>query len=849
MNNKGVGHVICPNRFAFSAVGLAFLLLCTATNQAAGQDQPQIPAGELTDEHVLKAIDAIVEELYARKDPQRFWDPIKPPSGESTTQGGGYTALTVLSLLYAGQSYQDPRLRDAIDYLADYSMGGTYAVSVRTAVWAKLPDRFQDQLGADVRWLLDGFSPKAAGWTYQQQPNTTVRDNSITQFGALALWEAVKRGARINPALWRAMEERFVQMQTPEGGWNYRGDGPPTGSMTTAGLATLFITQDLLHTEDAIKLRTSPEDANEKAIARGMEWMNTHFSPVENPGRFSDFYYYLYGVERVGLAGGRKYFGKHDWFREGAAELIRRLCHWDEETRTMTVHEKIGGAGRAARVRVRHLTFALMFLSRGRAPVAFNKLQAAGVAWNNRPRDVANLTDWISKHSEQTLAWQIVDMNTEPEEWLDAPVLYFASDRAPEWLSHVQDQAKRYVRESREFMKRRAAGEIPNDAEPPAAPRSPELAKLKRLLDLGGLIFAVGEGRGRAFARSIEQAGLVMYPQYEWRNLPRDHWAYSLHFAPRARRPNLKAMSNGVRELIILAPAGDLAGSYQARDEKMESHFQTAANIYFHASEMNRPRSRLTAPATPAPEETEGSNRLLIVRAIHAGNWNPEPLAMPRFAEHMAHQHGIGLEIRDIPLSMIGDLDHAAALVLVSGIDDHEFTDAEKQAIRAFVESEADAEPAQSVDADAEESEEEVRAVVSAPRPILLFETPGGRGGFTESAEKMAADLLDSEITPLSHHAIITGEGLEGAGRLSTVGYRQYSFEVFGDRETIPRLAGMEHAGRMRIVFSRQDLSHALLDRPAWSISGYTGDSARALLANIIRYASQTAATEDADGR
>ena len=57
---------------------------------------------------------------------------------------------------------------------------------------------------------------------------------------------------------------------------------------------------------------------NRRAIARGLQWMDRHFSASENPVRLRDYYYYMYGVERVGLASGMKHFGGHDWYAEGA---------------------------------------------------------------------------------------------------------------------------------------------------------------------------------------------------------------------------------------------------------------------------------------------------------------------------------------------------------------------------------------------------------------------------------------------------------------------------------------------------------------------------------------------------
>jgi hypothetical protein len=442
---------------------------------AAGGISPE----GLTDEHVRLAIDALVDELYERKDPGRFWEPAKPPSGQSQRQGGGYTALTVLAMLYAGQSYQEPRLRDAVEFLQELDMNGTYAVGVRAHVWALLPARFTEHLEADARWLMEGFSPRARGWAYVANPRYSRQDNSLRQYGALGLWEAAKRGARIDRRLWQMLEEAFLEAQLPDGGWNYECDGdPPRGSMTAAGLMVLFITQDFLHADAYLKLNRRQEPPAAEAMQRGLEWMESNFSPSRNPGLDAHFYYYLYGVERVGLASGYRRFGPHDWYREGAAELLRRLCTWDEEDRTMTMREHNFNTG--------NLAFALMFLSRGRVPVAVNKLQMPDIAWNNRPRDAANLTDWIRDYAETPLSWQIVSMAEDPQRWLDAPLVYVASDELIPWFDFRRFDLDGYREQVRQFQRRRAAGEVALDEAPPAAPEVRQFAAIKRYLDLGG---------------------------------------------------------------------------------------------------------------------------------------------------------------------------------------------------------------------------------------------------------------------------------------------------------------------------------------------------------------------------
>jgi len=762
---------------ALGAISPWLLSLNESCVYATQKSDPEKPAAlgedDLTDEHVQLAIRAMVQELYARRDTAKFWEPNRYDSSVDAGQAGGFTALAVLALLYAGESYQEPRLREAVTYLENLGLNGTYAAGVRAHVWAMLPDRFRKQLELDARWLTEGFSEHARGWNYGKEPQTTRRDNSVTQYGALGLWESSKRGVKINARLWQMLEERFIAMQVADGGWNYDGSGETTGSMTTAGLAVLFITQDFLHSDRYLGVGSTSPSAADQAIKLGMAWMDANFSATENPGRDTDFYYYLYGVERVGLASGYKYFGGRDWYRAGAAELIRRLCRWDPQQRTMSIHSTIAGNARAGAVRTVDLCFALMFLSRGRVPVAINKLRSDSLAWNNRPRDVANLTTWISTRAESMLNWQIVDHAADPREWLEAPLLYLASHQALPWTKD-----------------------------------SPELLKLREYLLYGGMILAVNEGAGNAFAHSVEQLGSALFPELAWRDLPPDHPAFTMLWPVRDKRPKLRGLSNGLRELIVLCPTDDLAHTFQRRADDRTAHFEAAANLYLYASEMNRPRPRLAQHAPNVIDTAPARATITVARASHAGRWNPEPKALTHFQWAMA-ERDIAILLQEHPLAEIHLAQPPPALVIVSGIDSHTFSDAEQAAVQAFV----------------------------ASGGTVLFETAGGRGAFAVSAEAMAAARFVKPIRALLRGPIITGEGLSKGTSVASVEYRSFSFEHFGSRETAPRLRAMTIDNEPRLLFSREDISHALLDQPCWGVSGYSPDSVLRLLGNIAQHA------------
>ena len=515
----------------------------------------------------------------------------------------------------------------------------------------------------------------------------------------------------------------------------------------------------------------------------------------------------LYGVERVGLASGLRMFGGHDWFREGAAQLIQRLCIWDPLTRTMSARPLPAASPRYS---VQH-EFGLLFLSRGRVPIAINKLRHGPdpARWNNRPRDVANLTRWLSARTEKPLNWQIVDIDRPPHEWLSAPLVYLASDAPLPWVEANEKQTDQYVQEWTQWNRRRVAGD--GSAAAPRRPGGPELDAIKTYLDLGGMILAVNEGTTKRAAKSIERAGRLMYPQYQWRDAQRQDWAYTMLFELPAGKPHLRVLSNGVRDLIVLAP-NDLSRTLQVMTSRRPRDWNVSANIYLYASERNRPRPRLAPHVFQAKDSPEVTRNAVIIRAIHGDNWNPEPEAVPVFAAWM-RGHGVGVKIKYVPLSSVHDSRPRADLVIVSGIEPHDFTETEREAVRSFV----------------------------GDGGTVLFETPGGGGDFTRSAEQMAARVFGVRVDPLVRDRVVSGRGLPGGHDLTRgaeqVKYRPYSFDVFGGVEDTTRLRGATIDGRTGLLFSREDISHGLLDQPCWGVHGYAPESARRLLENIVLHA------------
>ena len=511
---------------------------------------------------------------------------VKMPDADNAHnyQFAGPTALAVYALLECGIEPKEPKVAKALAWLSGQRLQRTYSLALRANAFAAA-DRhergtYKARVLRDARQLAastpDGsygyFSrgrfEKGHGW-----------DNSNSQYGVLGVWAAAQVGVEIPAQVWRFFGTHWRRTQYPNGGWAYKYDlkadswhNTPRGAMTLGGLASLFVCSDNTPPPGLAKCGQKPTDAN---IEAGLAWMEKNFlKDIEE----NYFYYYCYGVERVGLACGYKYFGKQDWYRLIAERLLER----------QEANGRWGG-------NTHRTAFALLFLTRGRNPVLFNKLRFDG-DWNNRPRDLAQLTQWITYQFERPVNWQVINLQTEPEQWHDAPIIYLSG--------------------SRKFTL--------TDA---------EVAKLRRFVNQGGAIFSCTECRGRGFHDAIREVYKRMFPRYELTPCPPTHAIYSMEFKLHGR-PRFEVVSNGVRPLVVHSD-DDLPLAWQFRRlATARTQFEGPANVFMYLTDKGRLRGRGVShwPERPA---TYAARAVRLARLKFDGAFDPEPLAYERFARLM----------------------------------------------------------------------------------------------------------------------------------------------------------------------------------------------------------------------
>jgi hypothetical protein len=717
------------------------------------------PKGKaFSDAAVKKAILRAAEYLWKQQGEDGSW-----PGHGNGRYPTGPGAMAIYALLESGVNPQDPRMKKALAWLERTPEKMVYCLGMRANAWEvanrTTDDKYIEILKSDIRRVIEstadgsfhyetGGSPKHGG------------DNSTSQFGLLAMWAGSLNDVGIRTGVWTKCMNHWIRTQSPEGGWDYKGIGnKPT--MTAAGIASMYVCVDNLYAQTFVKKRARAKDF--KALMVIQKAVNRIDSTFKNAQGGGHGYYYMYGVERVGLACGYKYLNGKDWYKNGATHLLgaqKGDGSWGEVYST---------------------SFAMLFLIRGQHPVLFNKLIHKG-DWNNRPRDLASLTRWMSKTFEKTLNWQIVDLKMPIHDWHDAPILVITGSEDPKFT----------------------------DA---------DIAKFKKFVQQGGTILSVTESTfgGSAFKDAMGKAYEQMFPDYKLTALPKSHALYTPKVYYKVSPASLKfqVVSNGVRPLVIHTDQ-DMVARWQAgvaTTTEGATHFRGATNIArYVAGQLYNLRHR---GVSHWPRDRGGQTKktIRIARVKYTGNWNPEPMADKALAIKMKNRAGVKLEVGE-PVSLTDLPSSGVKLALMTGTDAVAFSSSETAALKSFVEGGGS----------------------------LLIDVAGGSGSlsgvkpFSRSIRDMVKKEFPGRRRRSSLRQMAFGAplyGMEGY-TIKTVNFRQHTRLKI--TEKTPQLYSAVVGGRSAIMFSEMDLTAGLVGYPSLVVDGYTPDSAFDIVRNVILF-------------
>ncbi len=318
---------------------------------------------------VNRAVESGVTWLLSRQNRDGSWDQ------HHDGYRNGITSLNALALLESGLSPRHPAIQNAKRFLLESPPTKTYSAGLQLMFLAELhtagledPDLVlaaKEIVGDLLSWEK---RPPGGMWGY---PGGTP-DVSNTQFAALGLWAADRMDISVPSRLWPDMVKTAIRscmkgretveqvladgsrVETDIEGFSYYANDqqyPAYGGMVAAGLGILALSEQ-------VQTRLSPDLNRQFSAAkkRALGWLEYYFRVDAVPGYSERLQYYLYGLERIGSLWNLESFGPHQWYREGAAQLVKT-----QKADGKWQHSEFGTRSECA------TSFALMFLNRATA--------------------------------------------------------------------------------------------------------------------------------------------------------------------------------------------------------------------------------------------------------------------------------------------------------------------------------------------------------------------------------------------------------------------------------------------------------------------------------------------------
>lgn len=597
--------------------------------------QPPAAGQEVTGEQVARAIRRGVAYLKSRQQSDGEW----PKLGLD----GGTTALSVVAMLSAGVSADDPAVRRALDAVARRQDRYTYVVALKIMALAMAdPQRHARRIQQAADFLID-TQLKNGDWSYPRGPYARG-DHSNTQFALLGLHEAAQAGARVPNRVWQSAQKQWVDTQLSDGGWGYGAirSGRPTGSMTAAGVASLYIVGNCLETgreKGFTNQGRAPHCGSYSRnvnVADGLNWLTKNFSVTENPGSRTWHLYYLYGLERVGMLTGFSRLGEHDWYREGAAHLVE-------------IQQADGSWHNA----VHETAFALLFLGKGHRSILMNKLRwSRGNEWREDRNDAAHLTAWLGTKLGQPVTWQVVDLADPMTRWLEAPILYFNGHRFPRF---TQEQAK----------------------------------KLRKFVELGGTILAEACCGADAFREGMQTFAAQNFGEWPMQKLAADHPAYHAMFELKADDFELEGIDLGCRTSVIFSPR-DFSCLWEQGNIPVlsERAFRMGANIAAYVTGKEPLPDRLSVVEVP-PERRDRvptiRGGLQFGQVVHSGGWRAAPHALPNLARHLNERANVDVVTKTVPIHLAEENVFEYPVIYLGGHFEFTLTPPERETLKRYL--------------------------------------------------------------------------------------------------------------------------------------------------------------------
>lgn len=775
-----------------------------------------VRAADVTKEQVEKSIELAKKFLLNQQKKDGSW---------STTEGAypvGVSSLALLALMNAGMKTDDPAVQRGLGYLRSIKEpdpGQTYEISLMSSAlsFAKDGQRDKARLLAlagklERSQITDGDG--TGSWSYSANGGilNLPGDRSNAQYAVLGLRDAADAGIPVERIVWERAREHWTKSQSADGGWGYAGlhGQASTGSMTVAGISTMVIVQSMLGSEndfepDGQTPNCCNEEVPEKTLDRAIRWMATNFAVGSNPGGGAGgnriwHFYYLYGLERAGRLSGMRFFGEHDWYREGARVLV------ESQNATRGFWQ---GDSHMEKDPTLATSFALLFLSKGMAPVLINKLQygkpdaqnrlvVTDNNWNKHRNDIRNLTDLISGLPKwpKLLTWQTVNMNTlekhgNAQDLAQSPVAFLTGSDAPQLTERQVELLRDYVAQ-------------------------------------GGFIFACANCNGGEFDQGFRDLIRRMYPKgdAELKKLGQDHPIFRAEYLLDPETVHLEGVDLGCRTPIVYSP-DDLSCFWDKwarhdppkRNARMKTMIERGTrigvNVIAYATGREPPNKleQQEQLAKGGSQDRIERGFLQIVKLRHTGGWDAAPQSLRNLL--MALNQTVGMaastQIKTLPITDQNLFRYPIAFM--HGRNSFQLNRQERDQLKEYVKRGG----------------------------VLVSDAACGARPYDQSFRSLMEEMYGKgafKRIPMTHEIFTT-----------TVGHdirrvRRRMPEVDNPNAPLntkvtegePFLEGIEIDGRWAVIYSKYDLSCTIERQASVACAGYVPDDALKIAVNIILY-------------
>lgn len=754
-----------------------------------------VTAADLSDEQVRNAIRRGMTFLKSQQRADGSWT-------DHQIYTGGVTSLVTLALLNSGEQVDSPVIQKALDHLRSLDQPKmVYSAALQTmALCAGEPKKDRLIIIRNVKWLESiqlASGDRRGAWNYSERGGRGGNlggDNSNTQFALLALHEAERIGVEVRRETWERALEYWLRTQATSGAWGYTEGDPPTGSMTCAGIASVVICAGKISDGDAGVIgevvQCCGSHTNNDAIERALQWLGRYFSASRNPSSVNlgqtHLLYYLYAVERVGRMTGRRFIGRHDWYRAGAASLLDLQDdfrgYWE-------------GKGAGENVPTIGTAFALLFLSKGRRPVVISKLRhGEGEDWDSHRNGVHNLTRRVEQRWERDLTWQTIDgKGSSVEDLLETPVLFMSGRESFSLTADQQENLKQYINQ-------------------------------------GGFIFAERCCRGEGFDRSFRALMKELFPDSSLRLLPETHpvWYAEEKVDPKHLRP-LLGIEACCRTSVVYCPEdlscywelnrGIRNSEYPERVQaQIEAALRIGENVVTYATSRAL-KNKLDRPnmSVNRPTDTLDRSVLYVPKLTHDGGSDDAPNALPNMLNFVRSQAQLRIGIENRLVSATSEQLFEYPIMFIHGRRAFRFSADERAALTAFFERGG----------------------------VMFADAICASPEFTDSFRReMNAILPGSSLARIPpSHPMFTRE-FRGYD-LAKLTLRDP--EVRGGDDPLkanltkvsPFLEAITVDDHMAVIFSPYDISCAMENSTSLECKGYIKQDAAKLATNVILYALQ----------